>query len=91
MKVLNRIRELSNIIREKQFKVKRKSQPFTEKERRRLSSLRSCLNNIKEEGFIGGESGVSPNHLQRECEWLESNISRWYPNIETGAMLKVGV
>lgn len=79
MATLKRIRELSNIIRAKQFKVKRANQPFTESERRRLSSLRRCLNNIQEDGFIGGESGVSPSHLERECDWLEQNINRWYP------------
>ena len=48
MKALKRIQELSNQIRAKQFKVKRDNQPFTEKERRRLSNLRKCLNNIFE-------------------------------------------
>ena len=80
MLALERIKELSNLIRAKQFKVKRVAQPFTERERRRLSNLRSCLNNIKDDGFVGGESGVSPDHLQRECEWLEANYKRWYPD-----------
>ena len=79
MEILKRIIELSNQIKKKQYKVKRADQPFSEKERRRLSSLRKCLNNIKEDGFIGGESGVSPEHLERECKWLDDNINRWYP------------
>jgi len=45
---------------------------LTDKQRRRLSSLKSCVSNIAEEGFIGGEAGVMPEHLERESAWLQS-------------------
>lgn len=38
----------------------------------RFASLTACLNNIKDDGYVGGEAGVSEEHIQREYNWLKS-------------------
>ena len=74
MKTLEELHRISDFIKARQYKVKAKDQPFTTAERSRLSRLRACLHNIKEDGFVGGDSGVSPHHLEVELAWLQSSI-----------------
>lgn len=48
---------------------------LTNKEKRRLSNIKASIRNANEDGYIGGESGISPDHFARSAEWLEHLIS----------------
>jgi len=76
------LKKMSNYVRGREYKVKRADSTIPESDRRRLVNLRKCLDNIKDDGFIGGESGVSPGHLEAERTWLSEAIKRWYPDGE---------
>jgi len=40
--------------------------------RNRFANQTACLNNVKEDGYIGGEAGITPEHLAREYAWLQA-------------------
>ena len=38
---------------------------------KRFANLTACLANAKDDGFLGGEAGITPEHLEREYAWLQ--------------------
>jgi hypothetical protein len=77
---LTKVREICNRIKDLQHGVKQADRTLTVFEQKRLSNLRFALNNIKEDGYIGGESGVSESFIDKSLLWLEQNFDRWFPS-----------
>lgn len=49
---------------------------LTAAEKRRLGNIKRSMMNAKDDGFIGGNAGISPEHFERSAEFLEELIVR---------------
>jgi hypothetical protein len=50
---------------------------LSEAEKKRLSSIKASFRNAKDDGYVGGESGVSINHFKNSADWLEKIIDKY--------------
>jgi hypothetical protein len=50
---------------------------LTESEKKRLSNIKASFRNAKDDGYIGGESGVSISHFKNSADWLEKIIAKY--------------
>ena len=43
----------------------------------KFKNIKASFRNIAEDGFVGGESGVSDNHINKSMEWLRSIVDKY--------------
>ena len=54
-----------------------KKTSLSESEKKRLSNIKASFRNAKDDGYVGGESGVSMSHFKNSADWLEKIIDKY--------------
>ena len=50
---------------------------LTPKEQRILANIKASVRNARDDGFLGGETGVSQSHLSQATAWLQEIIAKY--------------
>ena len=50
---------------------------LSEAEKKRLSNIKASFRNAKDDGYVGGESGVSLTQFKNSADWLEKIIDKY--------------
>lgn len=50
---------------------------LSEAEKKRLSNIKASFRNAKDDGYVGGESGVSMSHFKNSADCIEKIIGKY--------------